>query len=92
MYLCFISIDSTHIRYSCERLCRQYTGRVIQHFSPKEKIDLEIIKDLHILVDKSLREFSNNNSRLSNKLISYRSDMMIDHLKKFFFFIDKHGS
>ncbi|CAF1401147.1 unnamed protein product [Rotaria sordida] len=65
---------------------RQYTDRVIQHFSPKKKIDLEIIKDLHTFVGKSLREFSNNNSRLSNKLVSYRSDMMIDHLTKILLF------
>ncbi|CAF1315361.1 unnamed protein product [Rotaria sordida] len=53
---------------------RQYTDRVIQHFSPKKKIDLEIIKDLHTFVGKSLGEFSNNNSRLSNKLVSYRAE------------------
>ncbi|UJR23980.1 hypothetical protein I4U23_026946 [Adineta vaga] len=51
----------------------QYAGRVVQQFSPKGKIALEIIKDLHILVGELIREFSNHNSRLPNKLVFYRA-------------------
>ena len=43
-------------------------GRIIQQYSPKGKIALEIIKDLHIYV-----QFSHQNSRLPNKLVFYRS-------------------
>ncbi|CAF1502188.1 unnamed protein product, partial [Rotaria sp. Silwood1] len=48
---------------------QKYAGRVVQQFSPKEKIALEIIKDLRLFVGGSLREFSNHNSRLPNKLV-----------------------
>lgn len=51
----------------------QYAGRVVQQYSPKGKIALEIVKDLHILVGELLREFSNHNSRLPNKLVFYRA-------------------
>ncbi len=51
----------------------QYAGRVVQQFSPKGKIALEIIKDLHILVGELLREFSNHNTHLPNKLVFYRA-------------------
>ncbi len=49
----------------------QYAGRVLQQFSPKEKIALEIIKDLHVYVGELIREFSNFNSHLPNKLVFY---------------------
>ncbi|UJR23961.1 hypothetical protein I4U23_026928 [Adineta vaga] len=39
----------------------------------ERKIALEIIKDLHILVGELIREFSNHNSRLPNKLVFYRA-------------------
>jgi len=48
-------------------------GRIIQQYSPKGKIALEIIKDLHIYVQQLLTEFSHQNSRLPNKLVFYRS-------------------
>ena len=51
----------------------QYAGRVVQQFSPKGKIALEIIKDLHVYVGELLKEFSNHNSRLPNKLVFYRA-------------------
>ncbi|CAF5119999.1 unnamed protein product, partial [Rotaria sp. Silwood1] len=51
----------------------QCAGRVVQQFSPKGKIALEIVKDLHILVGELLCEFSNHNSRLPNKLVFYRA-------------------
>jgi hypothetical protein len=51
----------------------QYSGRVIQQYSPKGKIALEIIKDLHIYVGELLREFSKHNSCLPNKLVFYRA-------------------
>jgi hypothetical protein len=51
----------------------QYAGRVIQQYSPKGKIVVEIIKDLHIYVGELLREFSHRNSRLPNKLVFYRT-------------------
>jgi eukaryotic translation initiation factor 2C len=81
----FFGIDCTHITCSRERpsiaaiigskdsTSTQYAGRVVQQFSPKGKIALEIIKDLHILVGELLREFSNHNSRLPNKLVFYRA-------------------
>ena len=34
---------------------------------------MEIIKDLHIYVGELIREFSNHNSRLPNKLVFYRA-------------------
>ncbi|CAF3707984.1 unnamed protein product [Rotaria sordida] len=81
----FFGIDCTHITCSRERpsiaaiigskdsTSTQYAGRVVQQYSPKGKIALEIIKDLHIFVGELLREFSNNNSRLPNKLVFYRA-------------------
>ncbi|CAF0784111.1 unnamed protein product [Rotaria sordida] len=39
----------------------QYTERVIQQFSTKETVALEIIEDLHILIGELLREFSSHN-------------------------------
>ncbi|CAF4185535.1 unnamed protein product, partial [Rotaria magnacalcarata] len=36
----------------------QYTDRVIQQFSTKGTVALEIIEDLHILLGELLREFS----------------------------------
>ncbi|CAF3890551.1 unnamed protein product, partial [Rotaria sp. Silwood1] len=41
----------------------KYADRVVQQFSSKEKIVLEIIKDLRLFVGGSLREFSNHNSQ-----------------------------
>lgn len=46
---------------------------MIQQYSPKGKIALEIIKDLHIYIRELLREFSQHNSRLPNKLVFYRA-------------------
>ena len=81
----FFGIDCTHVTCSRERpsiaavigskdsTSTQYTGRVVQQFSPKGKIALEIIKDLHILVGELIREFSNHNSQLPNKLVFYRA-------------------
>ncbi|CAF1347631.1 unnamed protein product [Adineta ricciae] len=81
----FFGIDCTHITCSRERpsiaavigskdsTSSQYAGRVVQQFSPKGKIALEIIKDLHILVGELIREFSNHNSHLPNKLVFYRA-------------------
>lgn len=81
----FFGIDCTHITCSRERpsvaaiigskdsTSTQYSGRVVQQFSPKGKIALEIIKDLHVYVGELLREFSNSNSRLPNKLVFYRA-------------------
>lgn len=51
----------------------QYSGRVIQQYSPKGKISVEIIKDLHIYVGDLIRKFSEHNSRLPNKLVFYRA-------------------
>lgn len=51
----------------------QYAGRVIQQYSPKGKIALEIIKDLQIYLRELIREFSHLNSRLPNKLVFYRA-------------------
>ncbi|CAF5056034.1 unnamed protein product, partial [Rotaria sp. Silwood1] len=51
----------------------KYADRVVQQFSSKEKIVLEIIKDLRLFVGGSLREFSNHNSRLPNKLVFSRT-------------------
>lgn len=51
----------------------QYAGRVVQQYSPKGKIAVEIIKDLHIYVAELLHEFSHQNSRLPNKLVFYRA-------------------
>ena len=61
-YFCFLSFEGT-----------QYAGRVIQQYSQKGKIALEIIKDLQIYVGDLLREFSTHNSRLPNKLVFYRA-------------------
>jgi eukaryotic translation initiation factor 2C len=81
----FFGIDCTHITCSRERpsiaaiigskdsTSTQYAGRVIQQFSPKGKIALEIIKDLHVYVGELLKGFSNYNSRLPNKLVFYRA-------------------
>ncbi|CAF3441824.1 unnamed protein product [Rotaria sp. Silwood1] len=81
----FFGIDCTHITCSRERpsiaaiigsidsTSTQYASRVVQQYSPKGKIALEIVKDLHILVGELLREFSNHNSRLPNKLVFYRA-------------------
>ena len=81
----FFGIDCTHITCSRERLSiaavigskdstsTQYTSRVVQQFSPKGKIALEIIKDLHILVGELIRELFNHNSQLPNKLVFYRA-------------------
>ena len=81
----FFGIDCTHITCSRERpsiaaiigskdsTSSQYAGRVIQQFSPKGKIALEIIKDLHVFVGELIREFSNHNSSLPNKLVFYRA-------------------
>jgi len=81
----FFGIDCTHVTCSRERpsiaavigskdsTSTQYTGRVVQQFSPKGKIALEIIKDLHVLVGELIREFSNHNSQLPNKLVFYRA-------------------
>src|SRR5271156_5185020 len=80
----FFGIDCTHITCSRERpsiaaivgskdsTSTQYADRVIQQFSPKGEIPLEIIKDLHIGVGELLREFSHHNSRLPNKLVFYQ--------------------
>ena len=46
---------------------------MIQQYSPKGKIALEIIKDLHIYIRELLCEFSQHNSRLPNKLVFYRA-------------------
>ena len=51
----------------------QYSGRVVQQYSPKGKISVEIIKDLHIYVGDLIRKFSEHNSRLPNKLVFYRA-------------------
>jgi hypothetical protein len=69
--LFFIKKFSFYKYFFC--LGTQYFDRFIQQFSPKEKITLEIIKDLHILIDEISSEFSNHNSRLPNKLVFYRS-------------------
>lgn len=81
----FFGIDCTHVTCSKERpsiaaiigskdsTSSQYAGRVIQQFSPKGKIALEIIKDLHIYVGELIKEFSNRNSHLPNKLVFYRA-------------------
>jgi eukaryotic translation initiation factor 2C len=81
----FFGIDCTHITCSRERpsiaaiigskdsTSSQYAGRVIQQFSPKGKIALEIIKDLHLFVGELIKEFSNHNSTLPNKLVFYRA-------------------
>jgi eukaryotic translation initiation factor 2C len=81
----FFGIDCTHITCSRERpsfaaiigskdsTSAQYAGRVVQQFSPKGKIALEIIKDLHVYVGELLTEFSKHNSRLPNKLVFYRA-------------------
>ncbi|CAF4767847.1 unnamed protein product, partial [Rotaria sp. Silwood2] len=81
----FFGIDCTHVTCSRERpsiaaiigskdsTSTQYVGRVIQQYSPKGKIAVEIIKDLHIYVGELLREFSNHNTRLPNKLVFYRA-------------------
>lgn len=45
----------------------------MQQFSPKGKIALELIKDLHVLVGKLIREFFHHNSQLPNKLVFYRA-------------------
>ena len=39
----------------------------------ENKKALEIIKDLHVYVGELLKEFSNHNSRLPNKLVFYRA-------------------
>ncbi len=81
----FFGIDCTHTTCSRERpsiaavigskdsTSTQYAGRVVQQYSPKGKISLEIIKDLHIYVGELLKEFSQHNSRLPNKLVFYRA-------------------
>jgi eukaryotic translation initiation factor 2C len=81
----FFGIDCTHITCSRERpsiaavigskdsTSTQYSGRIIQQYSPKGKIAVEIIKDLHIYIGELLREFSHHNSRLPNKLVFYRA-------------------
>jgi eukaryotic translation initiation factor 2C len=81
----FFGIDCTHVTCSRERpsmaaiigskdsTSTQYASRVVQQFSPKGKIALEIIKDLHIYVGELIKEFSNFNSRLPNKLVFYRA-------------------
>jgi hypothetical protein len=81
----FFGIDCTHSTCSPERpsiaavigskdsTSPHYTGRVVQQFSSKGKIALEIIKDLHVLVGELIREFSNHNSQLPNKLVFYRA-------------------
>jgi eukaryotic translation initiation factor 2C len=81
----FFGIDCTHVTCSRERpsiaavigskdsTSTQYAGRVIQQYSPKGKIAVEIIKDLHIYIGELLREFSHHNSRLPNKLVFYRA-------------------
>ncbi|CAF1268322.1 unnamed protein product [Rotaria sp. Silwood1] len=81
----FFGIDCTHVTCSRERpsiaavigskdsTSTQYAGRVVQQYSPKGKIAVEIIKDLHIYVGELLREFSNHNTRLPNKLVFYRA-------------------
>jgi hypothetical protein len=71
--VCLIKYIKTKRVNSSFALGTQYAGRVVQQFSPKGKIALEIIKDLHILVGELLREFSNHNSRLPNKLVFYRA-------------------
>jgi hypothetical protein len=42
------------------------------NFHPQGKIALEIIKDLHVYVGELIREFSNHNPSLPNKLVFYR--------------------
>lgn len=81
----FFGIDCTHVTCSKERpsiaavigskdsTSSQYAGRVIQQFSPKGKIALEIIKDLHVYVGELIKEFSNRNTNLPNKLVFYRA-------------------
>ncbi|UJR24794.1 hypothetical protein I4U23_006169 [Adineta vaga] len=81
----FFGIDCTHVTCSRERpsiaaiigskdsTSTQYSGRVIQQYSPKGKIAVEIIKDLHIYVGELIRQFSEYNSRLPNKLVFYRA-------------------
>ncbi|CAF1508752.1 unnamed protein product [Adineta steineri] len=81
----FFGIDCTHTTCSRERpsiaavigskdsTSTQYIGRVIQQYSPKGKIAVEIIKDLHIYIRELLTEFSQHNSQLPNKLVFYRS-------------------
>ncbi|CAF0840758.1 unnamed protein product [Adineta ricciae] len=81
----FFGIDCTHVMCSHERpsiaaiigskdsTSTQYSGRVIQQYSPKGKISVEIIKDLHIYVGDLIRKFSEHNSRLPNKLVFYRA-------------------
>jgi hypothetical protein len=85
MVLCFFGIDCTHVTCSRERpsiaaiigwkdwISIQYAGRVLQQFSPKGKLALEIIKDLHVYVGELIREFSNFNWHLPNKLVFYRA-------------------
>jgi hypothetical protein len=80
----FFGIHCTHITCSRARplitaiigskdsTSTQYAGRVLQQFSPKGKIALEIIKDLYVYVREFIREFSSHNSRLPNKLVFYR--------------------
>jgi hypothetical protein len=78
----FFGIDCTHVTCSHERpsiaviigskdsTSTQYAGRVLQQFSPKGKISLEII---NVYVGELIREFSNFNSGLPNKLVFYRA-------------------
>ncbi len=80
----FFGIDCTHIECSDERpsivafaaskdsTSTQYAARVVEEFPSIGKIALDIIEDLHIYVDYSLRVFSNYNSRLPNKLVFYQ--------------------
>ena len=91
----FFGIDCTHTTCSRERpsiaavigskdsTSTQYAGRVVQQYSPKGKISLEIIKDLHIYVGELLKEFSQHNPRLPNKLVFIEPVLMMDHFKKF---------
>ncbi|CAF1131852.1 unnamed protein product [Rotaria sordida] len=81
----FFGIDCTHITCSHERpsiaaiigsrdsTSTQYASRLVKQFSPKGKITLEIVKDLHMPVGELLHEFFNYNSYLPNKLVFYRA-------------------
>lgn len=70
-----VNAFSMRIRFgiSIDDIGTQYAGRVVQQYSPKGKIALEIIKDLHLYIGELLREFSHHSSRLPNKLVFYRA-------------------
>ena len=83
----FFGIDCTRVSCSRERpsiaavigskdsTSTQYASRIVEQFPLKGKISIELVKDLHLLVEELLREFVNENSRLPTKLVFYRAGL-----------------